>query len=315
VVAAVAVTACSSSSTSGSAAPGAAASSASSAGATSSGAAAGGGSIAVLPENATLAAKVPAADKGKTVIVGAGDDVPWATDAANGTVTGLLPDLMTQIDSILGIKSTFTQTDGTNAIPGVESGRYDIVAPEGDFVQRHSVIDETDFAKDVSSIMVLASGSFHPKTILDTCGSTLAIESGGATPQTIAAMNKQCKAAGKPLVKSLTYPSHPAMNLAVSSGRAQGVFNSGTDNAVAAAASNGQFQNCVISGLAPLPAAGAIFGMVTKKGSGLAQALQGALAEIYAKGVYTKIFDKYQVSGSAITASQIKVDGSTQSES
>jgi ABC-type amino acid transport substrate-binding protein len=224
-------------------------------------------------------------------------------------------DLMTQVDSILGIKTTFKETDGANGITGVEAGRYDIVAPQGDFVQRHSVIDETDFAEDVSSVLVLASGSFHPTTITDLCGSTLAIESGAATPQTVTAINKDCSAAGKQPVKSLTFPSHPAMDLAVTSGRAQGVFNSGSSNQVAAAQSSGEFRNAVISGIAPLPSASAIFAMSTKRNSGLAQALQGALQEVYAKGVYTEIFDKWQVPKSVITASQIKVDGSTQSDS
>jgi polar amino acid transport system substrate-binding protein len=303
VATALAITACSSS----------AASTSHSSAQSSSGA--GSTAAQILPENSSLAALVPAQFKNTTLIYGAGQADPWTIEATNGTFTGLIPDLFQQIDSILGITVKFQAADAADGITGVQSGRFDIVGPNGDFVQRQQIVDLTDFAQDVSSVLVSASGSFDPTTTADLCGSTLALEAGTATPNIVAAISKQCTAAGKQPVKSLSFPNQPAMDLAVSSGRADGSLTAGANNEIAAAQSNGEFKNTVVAGIASFPSASAIFGFATKKGSGLATALAAALREIYAKGLYTKIFDEWHLPTSTITAGQIKVDGSKQQES
>jgi polar amino acid transport system substrate-binding protein len=307
----LAVAACSSSAASTSSA------SASSAGAgpTSSSSGAASTTSQILPENSSLAALVPAQFKNRTLIFGAGQADPWTIEATNGTFTGLVPDLFQQIDSILGITVKFQAADAADGITGVQSGRFDIVGPNGDFVQRQQIVDLTDFAQDISSVLVSASGSFDPTTTADLCGSTLALEAGTATPAIVAAISNQCTAAGKQPVKPLSFPNQPAMDLAVSSGRADGSLTAGANNEIAAAQSNGEFKNVLVAGIASFPSASAIFGFATKKGSGLAAALAGALREIYAKGLYTKIFDEWHLPTSTITAGQIKMDGSTQQES
>jgi polar amino acid transport system substrate-binding protein len=308
VATALAITACSSSAGSSSAGT-------SSTSPTSGNSGAASTASQLLPENSSLAALVPAQFKNTTLIYGAGQASPWTIEATNGTFTGLVPDLFQQIDSILGITVKFQPADAADGITGVQSGRFDIVGPNGDFVQRQQIVDFTDFAQDVSSVLVPASGSFDPTTTADLCGSTLALEAGTATPDIVAAISKQCTAAGKQPVKSLSFPNQPAMDLAVSSGRADGSLTAGANNEIAAAQSNGEFKNTVVAGIASFPSASATFGFATKKGSGLAAALAAALREIYAKGLYTKIFDEWHLPTSTITAAQITVDGSKQQES
>lgn len=284
-----------------------------------SGSAAGSGtaassSSATAAANAPLAKDVPAAWRGKTLTVAVTVFPPYEI-VANGQVTGLDPDLYQALGQELGVKFHIVQTTFDSIIPGLQSGRYQVASPLGDFVERQQVVDMADYAEGASSLLVPASSTYRPKNVMELCGQAIGIESGSAEVGVTSTLNQQCKSAAKPAATIRTFPDVSSATVAATSGQIRGVLTDAAANAYAAQQAKGQFDNLPISGGTDIPGWGATFAMATPKGSGLAQALVAGLKQLAADGTYKQIFTKYGLmSLEAIPASDLKVDGSTAHE-
>ena len=261
--------------------------------------------------NAPLAKDVPAAWRGKTLTVAVTVFPPYEM-ISNDQVTGLDPDIYQALGQELGVKFKIVQTAFDSIIPGLQSGRYQVASPMGDFVERQKVLDMADYAKGASSLLVPASSTYRPKSVMELCGQAIGIESGSAEVGVTATLNQRCKSADKPAATIRTFPDVSSATVAATSGQIRGVLTDAAANAHAAQQAKGQFDNLSLTGGADLPGWGATFAMGTPKGSGLAQALLAGLKQLAADGTYQQIFTKYGLmSLEAIPASDFKVDGSS----
>ncbi len=270
--------------------------------------------LKTLPRDDALAAKLPEKYRSKgTLILGLSESQPYSSFEADGTVVGLVPDLAKQLESLLGVKITVTKTSFDAIVPGIKSSRIDLSAPAGDFVERQSNVDFADFAQSNVTVMTNKSGQ-APSTSLDLCGKKAAVEKGTGTTNVLNAVRDLCVKAGKPPVDIKTYGDLTAANLALQSNRVDSVVAPTAHNQVAAAQSNGNFVVTKVADMQSLPAATATYGIQSLKGSGLAPVLVEALHKLDQEGVYTELFEKWNIPASAITADRIKLNGSTQKQ-
>ncbi len=277
----------------------------------SSSASASSTAIPLLDKDAVIAAEVPAAYQGRPLIWGSSTQAPYTNQAADGSVNGLAVDLAAQLGSILGVKIQLQVTPLASVIPEIQSSRLDIGGPAGDYVERQSAVDFSDFAQSNATMLVQKSGTFQPATLLDICGAKVGVQQGAATNNTIAAVNQECQDKGKSPATVMTYADDASALLALKSGRIDTRLDPIAPNSLSAATSNGQLKLINIDAMAALPGASATYGIQTKKDSGLDKPITDALKLLNKKGVYARLFDKWQIAASALPADRIKSNGST----
>jgi polar amino acid transport system substrate-binding protein len=257
---------------------------------------------------------VPKAYAKRTLIMGASEYAPYVTYDSDGKATGLVPDLSAQLSSLLHVKIKMRRTPFDAVIPGLKSGRIDLSAPSGDFVERQKEVDFADFAQSSVTVMVNKDGSFQPERGTDMCGHQAGVEKGAGTQNVLAALAKRCTAKGKPAVVQKVYADLPSAALALRSRRIDAVVAPSASNTSVSQNSDGRFQTIEIKDILSLPAATAVYGIQAKKGSGLARVIVKALWKMYDSGTYAKLFGQWGLPLSTVTRSQITLNGSKQSQ-
>jgi polar amino acid transport system substrate-binding protein len=297
VVAALALSGCSSKKTPAASASSTPAASASSTPAATSSAAASGSSAG----GADPASLVPAAIKSAGSLSFA-TDASYAPNESFGTdgktIIGMDVDLGTAIAAKLGLKANFQNVTFDAIIPALASGKYSVgMSSFTDTKAREATVDFVTYFTAGESLIV-AKG--NPKGItgpdLTLCGLTIAVEKGTTEESEIPALSKKCTDAGKSAVTALSTDDQNAANLALTSGRAQAGSADSPVAEYAVKQSNGTLE------IAGKSYEDAPYGIAIPKNSGLAPAIQAALAALIADGSYKTILDKWGVADGAITA-------------
>lgn len=270
--------------------------------------------LAPEPKDSALAAEVPEEYTKKTLIMGVSEYAPYVTFESDGKITGLVPELAAQLSSLLDVKIKVERTSFDAVIPGLKSGRIDLSAPSGDFIERQKEVDFADFAQSSVTLLVLGDGSFRPKTGLEVCGHKVGVEKGAGTQNVLAAQNKRCAAKGKPSVDAKLYTDLPAASLALQSKRVDAVAAPSASNTSASQNAQDRFETLEIKDMMDLPAASAIYGIQAKKGTGLASVIVKGLRKMYESGTYAKLFGQWGLPLSTVTRSQLALNGSKQSQ-
>ncbi|HEV2347176.1 MAG TPA: ABC transporter substrate-binding protein [Actinocrinis sp.] len=252
---------------------------------------------------------VPAAVKAKGTLTVA-SDASYAPneffDKDGKTIIGMDADLAKALGTELGLSVSIQEVTFDSIIPGMAAGKYDLgMSSFTDTKQREATVDFVTYFSAGSSLMVKAGNPENLSTTdLSLCGKAMAVEKGTVQEGTdIPADTAKCKAAGKPEVKTLSFDDQNGANLALSSGRADGVLADSPVAAYAAQQSGGKF---IISGQ---PYGTAPYGIAIPKGNGMAPAVLAALKALMANGQYTQIMTKWGIQAGAITNPVI--DGAT----
>jgi polar amino acid transport system substrate-binding protein len=250
---------------------------------------------------------VPSAIKSKGTLTIA-SDATYAPNEFIGpdghTVIGMDPDLVHALFGLMGIKANIVNATFDTIIPGLASGKYDMGASSfGDTKVREKVVKFVDYYQAGTSFFTKSSGGPSISGLSDLCGKTVSVESGTTEEADAMAQSAKCKAAGKPAVTVLVFPTQSAANLALSSGRAE---ISMADSPVAeyqVKQSHGAFKLIGTAyGVVP-------YGFALPKSSGLDKPLVAGMKMLINDGTYTKILTKWGIQGGAIKASQVKVNG------
>jgi polar amino acid transport system substrate-binding protein len=259
--------------------------------------------------SASPASLVPSAIKSKGSITVAAD-ASYAPDEFIGpdgkTVIGMDADLAAAIGNVLGLKVSVVNVTFDNIIPGMAAGKYELgMSSFTDTKAREKTVDFVDYANVGESFYTKAQGGTNIGSIADICGLTVSVESGTTEQADATTQGKKCTAAGKKPVSVKVFQTQTLANLAVSSGRAQLGFADTPVAAYQVKQSHGVFK-LVGAEYAPAP-----YGIAIAKPTGLTNAVKAALLDLINNGTYGKIFKKWGVSGIAIPASQVKVNGAT----
>ncbi|HST33029.1 MAG TPA: ABC transporter substrate-binding protein [Solirubrobacteraceae bacterium] len=264
----------------------------------SSGATSSSTSSSTSAANASLAAQVPAAIKSKGTL-NVATEAQYAPNefiASDGhTVIGMDAELTDAIASKLGLKAKLINSDFETIIPGLAAGRYDLgVSSFTDTKEREKTVDFVDYFSAGISFYAKSSANPGVSTVTDLCGKTVAAEKGTVEAEEAEAQSKKCTKEGKKAVTTLSFPGQNAVNLAVSSGRAElGMADSPVAD-YQVKQSEGGFK------LIGKEYEVAPYGIAIPKTTGMTQPVLGALKAVIADGTYAKILAKWGLQSGAI---------------
>jgi polar amino acid transport system substrate-binding protein len=246
----------------------------------------------------SVASQVPADIKSKGTLTVAADATypPDEFIASDGkTIIGMDADLAKALAQVMGLQASLQNVTFDSIIPGLAAGKYDLgMSSFTDTKEREQTVDFVTYLTAGSSIFVKADGDFKPTSLDELCGHTVSAEKGTTQEEDIAAQDKKCKAEGKSGVTGQILPDQNAVNLALSSGRADAAMADSPVAAYIAEKSEGQF---AVSG-GPFPPEP--YGIAIPKDSGLTQPVLAGIKALIADGTYTKILEYWNLQDGAI---------------
>jgi polar amino acid transport system substrate-binding protein len=251
----------------------------------------------------SIAAQVPSAIKARGTLTVAADATyaPNEFIAPDGhTVIGMSADLAKALGQVLGLKVTMQNATFDTIIPGLASGKYHLgISSFTDTKEREKTVDFVTYFSAGTSFYVKSSGGPAIASLADLCGHTVAVERGTTQQDDAQAQATKCESQGKPAATVQVFNDQNAVNLALSSGRAQVAMADSPPAAYQVRQSNGTFK------LSGSPYGTAPYGIAIPKDNAMAQPLLAAMKHIMADGSYMKILTKWGVQGGAITSPQV----------
>jgi len=246
-----------------------------------------------------IAAQLPGSVKAKGALTVAAD----ATYAPNEfigtdghTVVGLDADLAKALGQVLGLNVSVINATFATIIPGLASGKYDLgMSSFTDTKEREKTVDFVTYFVAGTSFYVKSDGGPDISSLADLCGRTVAAEQGTTQQADAQAQAAKCESAGKPGMTVQVFNDQNAVNLALSSGRAQVAMADSPVAAYQVKQSNGTF---TVSGS---PYGTAPYGIAIPKDSGMAEPVLAAVKQVMSDGTYTKILGRWGVQGGAIS--------------
>jgi polar amino acid transport system substrate-binding protein len=251
------------------------------------------------------ASQVPSAIRSNgTLIVAA--DATYAPNEFIGpdgkTVVGMDADMAKAIGQELGLKVTMVNATFDTIIPGLVSGKYDLgMSSFTDTKAREKVVNFVTYFIAGTSFYVKSSGGPPITSLGDLCGHTVAAEKGTTQQADVTAQAAKCQANGKAPVTLQVYNDQNAVNLALSSGRAQVAMADSPVAAYQVRQSHGTFK------LSGPPYGTAPYGVAIPKDSGMTEPVLAAVKKVMADGTYMKILKKWGVQEGAISNPAINV--------
>lgn len=252
---------------------------------------------------ASIAAQVPAAIKAKGTLTVA-TEAQYAPNeflASDGhTIIGMDADMVKALGEVMGLKVQLVNADFEAIIPGLKAGRYDLGASSfTDTKEREKVVNFVDYYSAGISFYAKSSANPGVSELADLCGKTTAVEKGTVEQEEAEKQSKTCTKEGKKAVTVLSFPGQDAVNLAVSSGRAELGMADSPVVAYQIKVNNGLFKLIGKSyGFAP-------YGLAIPKTSGMTQPIFAAMKELIANGAYLKILEKWGIQSGAIKEAKI----------
>jgi polar amino acid transport system substrate-binding protein len=247
----------------------------------------------------SIAAQVPASIKSQGTLTVAADATyaPNEFIASDGhTVIGMDADLAHALGGVMGLKVNMVNATFDTIIPGLQSGKYDLgMSSFTDTKARQQTVDFVTYFEAGTSFYVKSSGGPNITSLADLCGHKVAVEKGTTQQADAQAQAGKCTSAGKPAVSVEIFNDQNAVNLALSSGRADVAMADSPVAEYQVKQSSGAFK---ISGQ---PYGTAPYGIAIPKNNGMAKPVLAAMKELIANGTYMKILTKWGVQAGAIT--------------
>lgn len=240
-----------------------------------------------------------------TVAVSALNSPPLALLASdNRTRVGSDPDIARLLADSLGLKVKIIPTAWEDWPLGISSGRYDVALVNIAVTeQRKEKFDFATYRVDSLAFSVKSTSKIAAvNKAADLAGLKVIVGSGTNQEKILLGWNEENRAAGRQPALLVYLTDDASANLFIQSGRAD-VFFGPQSVASYKAALNG---NTKVVGLGPKKA---YVATTTKKGNGLALALQTALNGAIARGEYQKVLARWGEEGEAVTASVVNPPG------
>ncbi len=240
-----------------------------------------------------------------TVAVSALNSPPLALLASdNRTRVGSDPDIARLLADSLGLKVKIIPTAWEDWPLGISSGRYDVALVNIAVTeQRKEKFDFATYRVDSLAFSVKSTSKIAAvNKAADLAGLKVIVGSGTNQEKILLGWNEENRAAGRQPALPVYLTDDASANLFIQSGRAD-VFFGPQSVASYKAALNG---NTKVVGLGPKKA---YVATTTKKGNGLALALQTALNGAIARGEYQKVLARWGEEGEAVTASVVNPPG------
>jgi polar amino acid transport system substrate-binding protein len=190
--------------------------------------------INTITPDKDLTAKVPATIKSAGLKMTTSEGYPpmemFASD--NKTIVGLDPSLGRAIARKLGVKITISNEDFNAQIPGIVTGRYDIIMSSmTDNATRQAKVTFVDAFRAGAGFLVKKGNPDGITGPASMCGKTVSVVDNGSSLKLAQQYDADCKNGGKPAINILKFTGDQDALLQVGNGRAQANI---TDYVVAA---------------------------------------------------------------------------------
>jgi polar amino acid transport system substrate-binding protein len=212
-------------------------------------------------------------------------------DTDNKTLIGWDADMGDALGAVLGLKVEHVPATFDTILPGLQSGKYDLG------MSTFSVTDErrkaVDFVPYLQGGTGLAVAPGNPQKLsvdaTSLCGKAVAAQKGSIQSLDILpAFSKDCTEAGSPAIDMQFFPTQNDANLALTSGRVQGVMADSVSLAYQGKLAGGKFE--VAQGPDYEPE---LTGTALGKKSELLPAVQAATAAVLESPTYAEINAKW----------------------
>jgi polar amino acid transport system substrate-binding protein len=259
-------------------------------------------------KNPALFELLPAAMKeSKTIKVGVSPNSPPLLRAEGEKTIGIIPDLAKEVEQILGIKLEMVPMDYAGLVPALQSDRIDLNwSVINDTEERQKTMDFVDFLRSDHGFLVLKG---NPKNIVSAealCGTRAGTVKGGLDQAFLEEQQVKCKEAGMPEMELKLYNNRQDIQTAMQSGKVDAFLGIRPSHLYQAQT----VKDGTVFEVAPGDYIPGIFGMaLTKKNTGLRDALQGAIKQTVREGTYGKILEKYDLVDAGLTEDQILING------
>ncbi|MGH3095844.1 MAG: ABC transporter substrate-binding protein [Streptosporangiales bacterium] len=254
--------------------------------------------VAAIEADAGIAADVPADLKrsGLKVTTSPGYPPMEMFDDDKETIIGIDPSLARAIGKVLGLRVTVKRESFNAQIPGMLTGRYDMVMSSlTDNTERRAKATMIDYVAPGTAFVVQKGNPAGIHDPGDVCGKTLAVVDNGSALGYAQDYNKACRAKGKQPAKILKFTGDQDALLQVRSGRADADINDYPVAVYHAATSNGRLGTVTIHGTkSPFGIA-----MVPKRKAAIA-AVRRAVQALIDSGAYAKILKAWGVDDMAV---------------
>ncbi|MCA1223198.1 ABC transporter substrate-binding protein [Streptomyces sp. 8L] len=262
------------------------------------------------PLDPALHARLPAKNRasGTLVSVNNGSFPPYeiVNDDGKG-LTGATEDLGTALGHVLGVRIKDVSADGLpTQLTGIKAGRFDFaLGPIGDFKDRQGSDDFVDWVQEFVVFAVPKGNPHHLTSLASTCGTRIAVMSGGSAEKVIKGQAAKCAARHAKPVQVQSYKDQPSSILAVRSGRADAFFSSQSPLTYFVAQAKDQLQ---LAGVGEANGFTTLYqGAVVGKGSPLGGVLRDAVQKLMDNGTYEKIMEKWGLKGNEIKKAGINL--------
>jgi polar amino acid transport system substrate-binding protein len=212
-------------------------------------------------------------------------------DTDNKTMIGFDVDFSDAVGAALGLKVEHVPATFDTILAGLASGKYDMalsafsVTPE-----REKIVDFVEYLHTGTGIAVAPGNplaiSMDP---LSMCGKKIAGQKGSIqSMEYLPEFSKECTANGKEAIKIQNFPGQTDANLALASGRVDGVIADSVPLAYQGKEAKGQFELAEGEDYDAVP-----FGIALAKDTGMTEAVAEAVKGVIAGGYYQEIGDKW----------------------
>jgi len=211
------------------------------------------------------------------------------------TIVGMEPDLGKAIGEVLGIRVQFVNTDFTDILPEVSSGKLDAgISAMTDTVEREKEVDFVNYLSAGTSIVVQRGNPSGVTDLKDLCGKKVALEKGTIQIDLIKRAQPKCESP----IQISTYATNSDALVQLRTGRAVAVLN---DFAPAVylttdARTKANYQLASTTQYEP----GQYGIAVNKEQPAIRDALAGALSALNRNGAYVQVLEHWGVSAGAL---------------
>jgi polar amino acid transport system substrate-binding protein len=254
------------------------------------------------------AALLPAQTKsaGRIVIASDASYAPFEYFANdNKTMIGFDVELTDALAKVLGVKAQHVNAGFDTILPGLQAGKYDAGASAfGITGERRKVVDFIPYMS-MGTGLAVAKGNPEHLSLDDTtslCGKSISAQKGAIQGITILPkLSKACTKQGKKPIRILLYPSQNEANLALTSGRADGILADSVPLAYEGQQSAGAFELAAGKDYQPAP-----IGIAVPNGSRLGPALSAAMKVLVDNGTLAKLLRRWHVpAGDLVTSTKL----------
>lgn len=264
--------------------------------------------VASLTEVADLKALVPKKYLEVGIVEGNhGEFLPMRTEFEN-VQRGVDADIIRGISAVLGLKVTHVESDFNGLIPGIKSGRMDvIVSSMADYTERQKEIDFVDYFESGVSLLVAKGNPAAISTLNDLCGKNVASVRGTGAANALEAQSQKCVASGRPELTISLFPDPAAVMNQLLTGRADAATNDLPSAVYAAKTLQGGKAVDIVN--EPLYT-GFYYGMgFRKEDTALRDAVRAALQHLIDTGWYGELLKSYGLESAALKTATINGGG------